>query len=100
MNMRDTLLLGLLGLGLLSAAGCREGLGSHCQVSSDCKAGLYCVLPVGGTPSSGGTCQTADGPDLSSDMPAPDLSRNDDLESNNDDLSQPNNDFSESPPDA
>jgi hypothetical protein len=96
--MRDTLFFGLLGLGLFGAAGCREGLGSRCQVSSDCKSGLYCVLPVGGTPASGGTCQTAEGPDLSSDMPVPDLSTNLDLENENDDLSR-SNDLEQPPAD-
>lgn len=65
---RPRLLLCLCALGLLSAAGCRVGLGGHCQVTSDCDDGLYCVLPVGGNPSTGGTCQTANGPDMSTDM--------------------------------
>jgi hypothetical protein len=85
-TMRHTIFVALLGLGLLGAAGCRGKLGARCQVSSDCESGLYCVLPVGGTPSSGGICETAAGPDLSTDMPVPDLSPNLDLENDNDDL--------------
>jgi hypothetical protein len=41
----------------LFAAGCKQGLGDRCQVQSDCDDGLLCVLPAGGTPQSGGTCQ-------------------------------------------
>ncbi len=54
----------LLLLGLAVAAGCKDGLGDRCQVSSDCDDGLVCVLPVGGTPQSGGVCETAEGPDM------------------------------------
>ncbi len=46
-------------------AGCKQGVGDRCQVTSDCNDGLICVLPAGGTPQAGGTCQppggTADG---------------------------------------
>jgi hypothetical protein len=74
----------------LFAAACQQGLGQRCQVSSDCKHGLYCVLPVGATPASGGTCQTAAGPDMSTDMPVviDDLSQ-DDIEPTMHDLSTP-----------
>ncbi|MEO6951497.1 MAG: hypothetical protein ABI321_06780 [Polyangia bacterium] len=41
-------------------AGCREGAGSHCTKTSDCRAGLACILPVGGTPQTGGVCSTLD----------------------------------------
>lgn len=40
--------------------GCREGAGSHCTNTSDCLAGLACILPVGGTPQTGGVCSTLD----------------------------------------
>ena len=40
--------------------GCREGAGSHCTNTSDCRAGLACILPVGGTPQTGGVCSTLD----------------------------------------
>lgn len=38
-------------------AGCKQGVGDRCQVQSDCNDGLLCVLPAGGTPQAGGTCQ-------------------------------------------
>jgi hypothetical protein len=41
---------------LLLAAGCREGVGSRCNETSDCHAGLYCILPIGGSPQTGGVC--------------------------------------------
>jgi hypothetical protein len=42
-------------------AGCKQGIGDRCQVTSDCNDGLICVLPAGGTPQAGGTCQPAAG---------------------------------------
>jgi hypothetical protein len=42
---------------LLFAAGCKQGAGERCQVASDCADGLLCILPAGGTPQAGGTCQ-------------------------------------------
>jgi hypothetical protein len=55
---------------LAIASGCAQGQGERCQVQSDCATGLQCVLPAGGTPQAGGTCQPlADagtfGPDMS-----------------------------------
>ncbi len=46
---------------LCLAAGCKQGVGDRCQVQSDCDDGLLCVLPAGGTPQAGGTCQTQGG---------------------------------------
>ena len=45
---------------LFSLGGCREGAGSHCTQTSDCTSGLACILPVGGTPQTGGICSTLD----------------------------------------
>lgn len=42
---------------LFAAAGCKQGVGERCQVQSDCDDGLLCVLPAGGTPQAGGTCE-------------------------------------------
>ncbi len=42
---------------LVFVAGCKQGVGDRCQVQSDCDDGLICVLPAGGTPQAGGTCQ-------------------------------------------
>jgi hypothetical protein len=42
---------------LALAAGCTQGAGERCQVQSDCATGLICVLPAGGSPQAGGTCQ-------------------------------------------
>jgi hypothetical protein len=47
----------LLLASLLSFAGCKQGEGDRCQVQADCDDNLICVLPAGGTPQSGGTCQ-------------------------------------------
>ncbi len=61
---------------LAFASGCAQGQGERCQVQSDCATGLQCVLPAGGTPQAGGTCQPIGGGDASvgdmalSDMPA------------------------------
>jgi hypothetical protein len=69
----------------LALAGCKQGLNDRCQVQSDCDDGLLCVLPAGGTPQAGGTCQMPGGgvdmtapsqPDLSG-TPTPDLSSTD-----------------------
>lgn len=46
---------------LCLAAGCKQGVGDRCQVQSDCDDGLLCVLPAGGTPQAGGTCQMQGG---------------------------------------
>jgi predicted small secreted protein len=81
--MMRRLLLGLVVvLGLASLTACRQGQGERCQVTSDCEDGLLCVLPQGGTPQAGGTCQPSGGgedaavtdPDLST---TPDLSGTD-----------------------
>ena len=47
----------LLLASLFSFAGCKQGEGDRCQVQDDCDDNLICVLPAGGTPQSGGTCQ-------------------------------------------
>lgn len=48
----------LLALGAaLSLAGCGQGVGDRCQINSDCKNNLVCVLPPGVTPDVGGTCR-------------------------------------------
>jgi hypothetical protein len=54
-------------------AGCKQGVGDRCQVNSDCEDDLICVLPVGGTPQSGGVCETTGGVDMTSgaDFAAP-----------------------------
>jgi len=54
-----------LSLGL---AGCKQGVGDRCQVNSDCEDDLICVLPVGGTPQSGGVCETTGGNDMASGL--------------------------------
>ncbi len=46
---------------LCLASGCKQGVGERCQVQSDCDDGLLCVLPAGGTPQAGGTCQMQGG---------------------------------------
>jgi hypothetical protein len=46
---------------LCLVAGCKQGVGDRCQVQSDCDDGLLCILPAGGTPQAGGTCQTQGG---------------------------------------
>lgn len=43
-------------LSTLGVAGCREGAGKRCQSSNDCHAGLVCILPIGGSPQTGGVC--------------------------------------------
>ena len=67
---------GLVALSLclaLSLSGCKQAVGDRCQVNSDCEDDLICVLPVGGTPQSGGQCQTTNSQDLgsSNDFSAP-----------------------------
>ncbi len=54
-------------------AGCKQGVGDRCQVNSDCEDDLICVLPVGGTPQSGGVCETTGGADMATgaDFSAP-----------------------------
>ena len=42
---------------LVFVAGCKQGVGDRCQVQSDCDDGLLCILPAGGSPQAGGTCQ-------------------------------------------
>jgi hypothetical protein len=54
--VRLTALFALLAP-LCLAAGCKQGAGDRCQVQSDCDSGLLCILPAGGTPQAGGTCQ-------------------------------------------
>ena len=41
---------------LVLVAGCKQGVGDRCQVTSDCQDGLVCVLQAGQTPQVGGTC--------------------------------------------
>ena len=51
----------LVAVGVVAAplllGGCKQGVGERCQVQSDCDDGLLCILPAGGTPQSGGSCQ-------------------------------------------
>ena len=55
-------------------SGCAQGVGERCQVQSDCATGLQCVLPAGGTPQAGGTCQPlADAGLPSTDMAVGDM---------------------------
>jgi hypothetical protein len=56
---------------LCLVAGCKQGAGDRCQVTSDCDDGLLCVLPPGGTPQAGGTCmaQGGTGPDMATTSP-------------------------------
>lgn len=45
-------------LGTLPAlTACRQGINERCQVDSDCRSDLQCVLPAGGNVQEGGTCQ-------------------------------------------
>ena len=70
--LRASLVLcAVLAVGPLS--GCKQGVGDRCQVNSDCEDDLICVLPVGGTPQSGGVCETTGGLDMFSgaDFSAP-----------------------------
>ncbi|HZS39955.1 MAG TPA: hypothetical protein VFF06_24145 [Polyangia bacterium] len=55
------LVTAVIVLSPLALAGCKQGVGDRCQVMSDCEDGLICVLPAGGTPQSGGTCQPQGG---------------------------------------
>ncbi len=64
---RHTLIL-TAAMGFLSLSACKQTLGDPCQVSSDCGDGLVCVLPVGGTPQVGGTCQPPEGLDMGIDQ--------------------------------
>ena len=52
----------------LGLAGCKQGVGDRCQVNSDCDSDLICVLPVGGTPQSGGVCETTGENDMASGL--------------------------------
>jgi hypothetical protein len=47
----------LVAAPLAFASGCKQGVGDRCQVQTDCDDGLLCILPAGGTPQAGGTCQ-------------------------------------------
>jgi hypothetical protein len=49
--------IGLLFLLVLSGSGCKQGVGDRCQLRSDCESGLVCVLPMGISCQTGGTCQ-------------------------------------------
>jgi hypothetical protein len=64
--MRALVLLALPIL-VLGATGCREGVGSRCNETADCHAGLYCILPIGGSPQTGGVC--TDISDLATELP-------------------------------
>jgi len=69
--------MAVASLSLLLLSGCKQGVGERCQVQSDCADGLLCVLPAGGTPQSGGSCQMSGAVvDMSStgDMAVPDMS--------------------------
>jgi hypothetical protein len=57
MCLRRLVLMLVLIAPLAFAAGCAQGQGERCQVQSDCATGLLCILPAGGTPQAGGTCQ-------------------------------------------
>ena len=57
MRLRRVAALVVLTAPLLVAAGCQQGVGDRCQVQSDCQDNLICVLPAGGTPQGGGTCE-------------------------------------------
>ena len=63
--IRFALVSSLLFL-MAALSGCKQGVGDRCQVNSDCEDDLICVLPVGGTPQSGGVCETTGGLDMSS----------------------------------
>jgi hypothetical protein len=60
-------------IALVGLAGCKQGVGDRCQVNSDCEDDLICVLPVGGTPQSGGRCESTGGVDMTAanDFAAP-----------------------------
>jgi hypothetical protein len=49
--------IGLLVLVLAGGIGCKQGVGDRCQLRSDCDTGLFCVLPMGASCQTGGTCQ-------------------------------------------
>ena len=53
----------IVGAALFTLAGCKQGAGDRCQVQSDCEDGLLCILPAGGTPQSGGVCQSPNNSD-------------------------------------
>ena len=70
----------ILAVGLVAAplaasslwmAGCKQGVGERCQVQTDCDDNALCVLPAGGTPLTGGTCQPIGAADMSVDMSSP-----------------------------
>ncbi len=63
---RSLVFLTLVGGAALSLSACKQGLNNRCQVNSDCESDLICVLPVGGTPQSGGVCLTTSGQDMAS----------------------------------
>jgi hypothetical protein len=73
MHWLSRLLLMALVASALALSACRQGVGERCQVDSDCDDNLHCVLPAGGSPQSGGTCQ-GQGSDMATptgDMTAP-----------------------------
>ncbi|HEX2571962.1 MAG TPA: hypothetical protein VH877_20635 [Polyangia bacterium] len=49
--------LSLLLATLPALTACKEGINERCQVDSDCRSDLQCVLPAGGNVQEGGTCQ-------------------------------------------
>ena len=55
-SLRRIILSLLLGT-LATLTACRQGLNERCQVDSDCRSDLQCVLPNGGNIQEGGTCQ-------------------------------------------
>ncbi len=65
---------------LVTVSGCKQGAGDRCNVDSDCGDGLICVRPPGGTPQSGGVCQTP-GSTTGADMSMPDSGTVPDLSS-------------------
>jgi hypothetical protein len=68
--------------------GCKQGVNERCQVQSDCDDGLICVLPAGGTPQSGGTCQQNGGA-VDMTTPGEDMTMSGDLTSMPFDMAMP-----------
>ena len=63
MRLRSLMFSFVLAAPLVVVAGCAQGQGERCQVTSDCATNLICVLPAGGSSQSGGTCQPQGGSD-------------------------------------
>ena len=56
-SLRRIALFFLLLGALPTLTACRQGINERCQVDSDCRSDLQCVLPAGGNVQEGGTCQ-------------------------------------------